>query len=274
MTYLNAHPSIDNNDIESFIEYSNKNNIRAIVGVPIIFFIRNHKYQDLLWTYTRAIYYITQLLISRYSEDADQNDPIIVQKNKIREIAMDMLEDTLEEITKLETKFEINNILAKDNFLNKKLYRGGIDQTKISDAKEEVKKIFAGKGYGNNDPINKIIDVVTNKMSDVDINNGNMLSNLYNIVGEVAGEVRQDITNPDEMKQMIGVVTETLNEQVGADDAENLPSGFKELFHKLKGINMNGNNEMTPDEFMNDIGGILKDSGISQDDMMLLNEKF
>ncbi|MEM3062417.1 MAG: hypothetical protein QW303_02575, partial [Nitrososphaerota archaeon] len=126
MVYLKEHSSISKDDVESMIEHAINYKINILVGVPLTFILCDGKYKKLSWQYTRALFYITQLLISNVGkEERDKNANF---KQEVFDDAAQKLEVILENISKIENEIKINQAMSLDEFLNNKLVKSGISE--------------------------------------------------------------------------------------------------------------------------------------------------
>ncbi len=96
MIFLKSHPSLNTNDLNDMVNFATNNNIDILTNIPLMFLLRKSKYQDLLWQYTRSLFYISQILISKVDETNNLNNTnninIITEKKKIFEYSMSQLE--------------------------------------------------------------------------------------------------------------------------------------------------------------------------------------
>ena len=191
--YLEGHPSILNNNMAEMIEYANKYNIAILTEIPLTFILRESKYQELLWQYTRSLFYISQLIISKI--DQESNEKTINAKKKVYDNAAEQLEPILTSISEIEEKIKLDQILTLDKFLNTKLVKTGINEKNVNEARQEVKEIFMKKGLGADDSMGKMIDSISDKLTTIDLSKGNIIQNMFGIAQNVAQEMRGDLEN-------------------------------------------------------------------------------
>ena len=193
MIFLAPHPSILNNDIDSMVEYAEENNIMILTEIPLLFILRESKYRDLLWQYTRLLFYISQILISKVSSDANSNDPIVIKKNEVFDESLEHLESILYSIDEIEEKLKVDQMMKLDNFLNSKLIKSGINKDNVKEANKEVKEILMKKGIKNNNSMSKMIDSISEKLIDNDFSKGNIIQCMYGIAQDVAFEMKGEL---------------------------------------------------------------------------------
>ncbi|AEX61549.1 hypothetical protein c7_L486 [Megavirus courdo7] len=80
MTYFAGHSSLSDNTLESMILHATKYDIKILSDVPIIFILRESKYRELLWQYTRSLFYISQMIITKTDSDAELTTINITKK--------------------------------------------------------------------------------------------------------------------------------------------------------------------------------------------------
>ena len=114
--------------------------------VPLTFVLKDSKYQELLWQYTRSLFCITQLLLAKTKETADPTDPNVIAKRQIFDEAMETFEGVLEAIETTEEKMKLDQMMAVDKFMNSVLIKTGINEKDVNDARQEVKNIFFKEG--------------------------------------------------------------------------------------------------------------------------------
>ncbi len=73
----------------------------------------------------------------------------------------------------------MNHLMAIDVFLNNKLTKTGINDKNINEARNEVKEIFEKKGMGNDTPMGKMIDSISDKLGNLDLSGGNLFQNMF-----------------------------------------------------------------------------------------------
>ncbi len=271
MLHLKPHSSIPTDDITQMINFSKKNKISILTGIPLMFALRESKYQEILWQYTRALYYISQMILS-FVEEYDLNDPIDAEKSKIFDESMDYFESILGKISILEEQMNINKMMSLDKFLNSKLAHTSMDQKTVNDAGSEVKNILIQKGLSGDDALSKMIDSISSKISGGNLSEGNMLENIFSIANSVANEVRDDlISDPDKMKNTFGKLTSILKDTVNdsSQQGNEIPKEIKGIFDSVINMAQSGeSNEASEEEIMKNLDAIIKLGGFNKEEFM------
>lgn len=269
MIFLEPHPSITNNDLDSMLDYADENNTTILTEIPLLFILRDSKYRDLLWQYTRLLFYISQILISKISPDADMNNPTIIKKNKVFDDSLEYLESILCSIDEIEEKLKVDQMMKLDNFLNSKLIKTGINKQNVNEANKEVKEILMKKGIKNNNSISKMIDSISNKLIENDLSNGNIVNCMYGIAQDVAFEMRGELEkNPEEFHSTLGTITEVFNDAMSnTSENEQIPPELKNIFSTLLSSQNNIDGENVSDnEIMNCFENIIQTNGLNREE--------
>jgi len=271
MIFLEGHPSLANNDMTSMVNYANQNNITIMTDIPLTFILRESKYQELLWQYTRSLFYISQILISKVDPDADSTNKSVRQKNKILNDSMENLESILETISETEEQIKLNQVMALDKFLNTNLVKTGINEKNVNEAKNEVKEIFAKKGLGVNNSMTKMIDLISNEITSVDLTKGNIIQNMFSIAQSVAQEMKPDLeNNPDQFQNTLGAITEVFQEAMNdsSKNGDEVPSEIKNMFNTIisNSSMINDGKEPTEEEITKSLEGIIDANGLNRED--------
>ena len=268
MVFLQEHESLSNDNMNSMIEYGMQNNIDILTEVPLTFALRESKYQELLWQYTRSLFYVSQFLLSYVGENADPKSKIVIAKKKINDDAVEKLETILVTIDELEEKIKLNQIMTLDKFLNSKLIKTGINETNVNEAREEVKQIFQNKGLSNNSSMSKMIDSISNKLTDIDLTKGNIIQSMIGIAQTVAQEMRGDLEkNPEQFHTTLGAITEVFQEAMESDDNKQIPPELKNIFNAVVSTR-NGDDEYQPseEEVTKSLESIIAANGLDRDE--------
>ena len=272
MAYFKGHPSLANDDMTSMIDYATKYNIMILSEIPLTFILRESKYQELLWQYTRSLFYISQILISKVDADADPNDEIIIAKQKVMDEAIDKLETILVSISETEEKIKLNQVLSLDKFLNTKLVKTGINENNINDAKQEVKEIFIKKGLGQDDTMTNLIDKISSELTKVDLSKGNIIQSMLGIAQNVAQDMRGDLeNNPERFQNTIGAITEVFQDAMEdtSKNGETVPPELKNMFNQILAVSPLGHNnngkELTEEEIAKSLDPIIQANGLNRE---------
>lgn len=229
MVFLKEHSSILNNDMESMLEYANKHKINVVSGIPLTFILRDGIYQKLLWQYVRYIFYITQILISK--EDSQNSSGKIGIKAKILEESMEKIESILEELFRIEEEMKLSKILSLDKFLNNRLIKGGITAKEANKAKKEILGIFSKKGVKSDEPVYKILDRISERITDTDLTGEGAFQKIINISFGVVKEVKDDIgDDPEKLKDSMSIMKDIFMETLAdPEQNEHIPENIKQL---------------------------------------------
>ena len=264
MIYLHGHPSLEDDNLCEMIEYASKYNINILVDVPLMFILRDSKYQNLLWQYTRSLFYISQILISNVDATADPTNTNVIAKKLLFEKCFSKLELILENISSIEDKINLNSVLEMDKFLTSKLVKTGLDEKNVNNAKNEIKNMFLNKGVDENSVVVKMIDSISNKLSSFDISKGNVTQNIMGIAGSVAQEIRQDLeTNPEQIQITFDCILNVFQDIDSTDQNNQVPSEIKNMINCLKTMTTTDGN---PEEITKNLEEIVANTGIIDKD--------
>lgn len=271
MVYFEPHASLINNDMESMVEYANENNIHILTEIPLTFILRESKYQELLWQYTRSLFYISQLLISFVDANADPASSTVIAKHKIFDDAALKLETILVNISDLEEKIKLNEIMTLDKFLNSKLVKTGINEKNVSDARKEVKEIFQKKGLGNDNSMTKMIDLISDNLNGIDLSKGNIIQSMLGIAQNVAQEMKGDLEqNPEKFQNTLGAITEVFQEAMQENkNGDEIPADLKNMFNTvLSTVKSDGHPGANEEEITKALEGIIESNGLDRDEFL------
>ncbi len=265
---LHEHHSLKENNLDKMMEYAIKNNINIFTNIPLIFMIRENKYQELLWQYTRSLFYISQILLTINQMNSKSN---ILKKN-IFDNSLLQLEEILNLISQIEEKIKMNNIMALDNFLNNKLTKVSINEKNVNDAKSEVKEIFQKKGLGNNNALSKMVDSIADKITSIDIYNDNLFKHVISIAQNVASEMKEDFENDiDDFQNNIGTMTEVFTEAFNnSSDGEQIPDELKNILNNLISFSKNNNGDGDNSEIIKRIENMLNSNNPEYNEILKL----
>ena len=227
-----GQPALYTDNLTEMIDYTNQHNIDILTDIPLFFMIRESKYQDLMWLYCRALFFMSQMLVCYTS---NQSDPRYALKKDIYDESLKQIEKILTEITDLDEKIKVNNAMLLDTYLSSKLIKSGIDSKKISDAKNEVKAIFNKKGIKTDGTMHKMIDSISDKITQLDLTQGNIVQSMFDVAQNVASEIRSDIeSDPEQFKQTLGAITEIFQETMSDTSGNSdIPPELKDIFNTV-----------------------------------------
>lgn len=261
MIYLKPHPSLVNNDMESMIQYGDKHNINIITDIPLTFILRESKYKELLWEYTRSLFYISQLLIAKI--DPTKMDP---HREIVFNDAAEKLQTILVSIREIDDKIKINEIMTLDKFLNSKLVKTGINDKNVNEAREEVKEIFIKKGLGQDNSMARMIDSISDKLTSVDLSGGNIIQSMFGIAQNVAQEMRGDMeSNPEKFQSTIGAITEVFQDAINNSTAngDEIPADLKNIFNTVLGAT-HADAEVSENEIAKNLEAVIAANGLDK----------
>lgn len=272
MVFFSEHLSLCDNDMDKMIDHASKYNINILSEIPLMFFLRNSKYQNLLWQYTRSLFYISQMLNCKVDPEIVTTDPKLLLKKKIYTNSFDTLVKILETIDKIEEENELSKFMTLDKFLNMKLIKTGINEKNVNEARQEVKDMFKKKGLGGGNTMTKIIDSISDQLTNVDFSEGKILNNMLGIAQTVAQEVRGDLENNPEMLQstlsgIMDIFQETINNT--ETDNEEIPeelSSLKDMFNNIAESTKNGE-ELTQEQMSKNLESIINMKGINKEEI-------
>jgi hypothetical protein len=276
MALLSPHTSLENDDMESLIDHATKYNINILTEIPLLFILRDSKYKKLLWQYTRSLFYISQIIVSKVSPSADPTDKIVIAKQKISDNCIDKLGTVLVTISEIEKEINLSKVLALDKFLNTKLIKTGINEDDVDEANQEVKEIFKRKGLDSDNSIMKMVDSISSKLKEQDLTQGNIFQNMFKIAEEVTKDVRADMeagAGPEKIQNTIGAITEVFQEAMentGNSD-DQIPSEIKSVFKQLMSatpLTNGGSTDQNIDEneILKSLENIIQTNGLDRDE--------
>lgn len=238
MMLLKPHPALAEDDSYTMLKYARSHDITVLTEIPLTFMVRG-KYNELLWQYTRSLFYISQYLLSRVNPSADPEHPITKAKKLASEEAINMLEVILEKITTIEEKIRIDHLLSVDKFLNIKLIKTGINEKNVNLARLEVKELFKRRGLNGDPSMDKMIDSISDKLSGADFSGGNVIESMFGIADVVAKEMKGDLqNNPDKFKKTLSSITQVIKDIMSdpSVEGEEIPEELMSVFNKISGI--------------------------------------
>ena len=257
MFELRPHPSLGTNNMEQMIQHAEKNKIDIFTGVPLNFILRKSNHQELLWSYTRVLFYISQLIIS----NTGTSNNMTAIKQEIYDESLEHFTSALEQIEVLEENAKIGKSMALDNFLKSKLVKSGINENNVCGAKNEVKEIFQKKGISSNPTMDKMIDSISDKLGGLDLSNGDLFQNMFSIAQGVAEEMKTDLEdNPEGFQDTLGALTEIFQDAMNDPDAvASIPPEFRNILNmvapggNMPGMPPNDPVQMGPNDIMGEL---------------------
>lgn len=271
------HPAIKSGDLNEMLTYLKKHPVDILTNIPLTFLLSG-KQKQLVWLYTRALFYTTQLIITETDPNADQTNSRIKLKNDLYEEALKTFAVVLTDIENYKETNELNKAMALDSFLSSKLVKSGITKDGVDDAKNEVLEIFQKRGIKGNPVILKMINSIAGKLSnDEEFDSSNILQSMATLAQSVSNEVRDDLQdNPDDFHNTLESITDIFQEMMDDPEASaGMPEEFRNVVGIAKGINNGGNSANPDDEIRQELDKMIKAQGLNRDDFykMINNEK-
>ena len=251
---LKPHPSLVNGTFKEMMNHATKNNIHIFTNIPLSFMLKKSPLRDILWEYTKVLFYISQIIIckSNISEDTDD----------IYEDSMEKFAETLENIEILEDKMNTCRLLQADKFLNHELIKTGLTPGKIKSAKNEVHELFKQKGLAENPTLNKMIEHITDKIGEIDFTNENFAQNIFSLAQSSAEEIRADLEqDPESLQSALGSLVGIFQESMNDSDMV-IPPEIKNLINMVSTMNPSDSKSDDMGEIALEIGKICGSNGI------------
>ena len=164
---------------------------------------------------------------------------------------------------------ELDKIMAVDKFLNSKLLKTGINEKNVSEAKEEVKGIFQKRGLGNDNSLLKMVDSISEQLTNVDLANGNIFHSMIGIAQNVAHEMKGDLEqNPDKFQSTLGAITDVFKDAMSDSSKEGveMPDEFKNLFSTIMEAKDNPDGPANNDEIMRGLESLVQNNGLNREE--------
>lgn len=257
---LLGHKSLYDDNLEEMMNYIKNHDLIIITNLPLRFIFTDVKYRDLLWQYTRLLFFTSQFLLSKHEKNNENSDGYQAYHESIN-----FIESVLNLITLSENKHKINNILAADYFITNKLSNVNINENNVNEANLEVKRLF--NKQGGNDSMSKMIDSISSKLTQTDLNNGNITKNIIGIAKNIAMEVKDEIgTNPDKLQETIGTITNVLKDIMSNGNMDEIPSGLKGILNNF--VSTTNNPTVDNTELINELGVFAMANGLDKDELL------
>lgn len=281
MLTLPPHPSIPNDDIESMYDYAQSNTLQVIQKLPLVFSLRENKHRSLMWQYTRLLFYISQYVISEpiiasefVSESESDNEEKLQLKATIRAEAEEFIMTILKTVNELEACSGLESYLASDKFLSKRLVGVKINDKNIRGARDKLMEIFASHGVDLEGPMPKMVNAITDKMTDIDNIEDNPLQSIIGIAKDISSGMQSEYAkNRDEFQDQIKLITKIFRETVSTADKEELTPELREIIESIPISNENFGGETSDgtnvecDDLFKKLETIIKDKGIGQEEL-------
>ena len=167
--------------------------------------------------------YISYLLLSQidpatvtiYEDDSSQQ---VLTKLATRI----QLITTVHQIIELEKNFKYNTSKVQPEVENLNIRPENWDG-----AKQEVKEIF--KNVGDQKYLDKMLDSITDKLSNVDTSQGNLMQSMMNVAQNVAAEMKGHNMSTEELKRMYTTINKEFQEMGSGQTDPNAKRVYNEM---------------------------------------------
>jgi hypothetical protein len=109
------------------------------------------------------------------------------------------------------------------------------DNNKNNDASQEIKDLFMKKNMGQNIFLEKMINSISNKVTNANLSEVNNMHTIFNVAQGIANEIREDLENNSEnLESEINTTAEVFREVID-DTSKNsdIPFNFKNIFNQI-----------------------------------------
>jgi len=199
------------NPIAEILDHMKNNKIFIIPKILPGWFLHG-VYSDIVWQYTRCLYYFSKILL--YPEQTKKN--------------MKVLEIIIGDIASYEGMEKLQKLMEEDQYMTENLVNLDNIST-VHEASNKVKSMFFQNG--ENPQLDKIINSVTQQLSGYDMTPASILPNIANIIKNVSAEIREDVEkNPEQMQntfQSVKGVLESFNTSESGFDIKKLMSSAR-----------------------------------------------
>jgi len=200
----------------------------------LMFMIRRGKYQRLLWQYTRAIFYVSQLLLTKVDDKDDLTDAHVHLKKNIYDEAAGKLELILVLIDELEEKIRMEQVMKVDTFLDSTLLKSGLTESNIDAMKEGMEEHMKKKGI-NNKIVSTLVGTVTDQLKKLEVSPGNLMHSLHSIAQNIADDLRNSgdpACNKEGLSDTLTVLKGLMFDMINDNDST-IPANIKDM---VKGL--------------------------------------
>lgn len=268
MTQFDTQVTLSTGNLKKFNKWSEENKIAVVGHVPMKYMLREGQFQKLIWHYIRAVFYITQILISKSHPGEDPNDPKIIRRKEIYDESCTKFQEILPEITKQEELTNAQKLLSLDAFLNSKLMNTGLNNKSIESAKTDINKMLLDGGVQENSTVTKMIESITEQVQTTKIGNGNVIKNMVKIAQNVAKDLRKETHagNAESLKTTLMSISNIFQNYCSNNmpKDQSLPPQVKDV---LTMIQTKGSSE-EKNEILDGLKSICEQRGLNQEDFI------
>lgn len=234
---LKEHPAVINDQLDAMVTYAHTHGTELLQGIPLWIFLKDSKFQQLIWQYIRLLYLVSQMIIA--NPYGSEKDPI---KTKIYDDSLVIFANVLEKIDKLEQKLKAGQAVELDEFCKIKLVK--VQTEDVGIAMEEIQGIFEKRGLSKNRTMRKLMDKITSKIPEVTGDDGNLAGNIIGIGKSVADEILPELQeNPDDVREILDVLPDIFQDLLSHDalkDTSKLPKELQSALEMVRSLVGNG----------------------------------
>ena len=131
------------------------------------------------------------------------------------------------------------------------------------------KKYFKRKGLTNNPAMNKMIDTISDRLTNFDASEGNLIQSMISMAQSVADEMKPDLeNNPDAFQNTLGSITEIFQDMMSTSEGPgNIPSELKDILNIVKSMTGTDGNNLQSDgsDIMATLETIIEANGLDRE---------
>jgi hypothetical protein len=241
-------PGMTSGDINVMMNYFIKYPFTLFDDIPIEYILAQGPYQEVIWKQIQITYCYSQMIngfVATTSSDAVKDIPAQATVKDIPEQATKtVLKQSIynEYSVKLQTlqKEMTDNVdfvafltkMENDKRFDKKVGANKMDASKIKDAKEEVLAKFGAKGLKSNDPVFKIVNMITDKLDQFETGDpGSMVEQIMDISKDISGKLEAEVSkNEEEHKDSVDAIKSIFSEAINnPGSGDEIPQEFKNI---------------------------------------------
>lgn len=225
-------PAMVNGDINQMMNYFIKYPFVLFDNTQIEYILAQGPYQNVIWKQIQITYCLSQMINGFVAPDAQTSSSKDALKQSIYNEYSAKLHVLREE---MENNAEFANFLSKmenDRRFDKKVGANKMDASKIQDAKNEVLSKFADKGLKRDDPVFKIVDMITSKLDDFESGDpGSMVEQIMDISQDISKKLEGDVSkNQDDHQETVNAIKSVFSDAINDPKAgDEVPQEFKNI---------------------------------------------